>query len=185
MVGDHGEGLGEYKGYLSRQHIGHIHFLYNVYMKVPLIIYDPSASKKGDRKEEPVTLLDIAPTIMGIMGFKRLPSFQGRNLLFLDDEEIEILEETYKPEAFLDKFALLKFPWHLILTPAKRKYELYDLSEDPDEKENIYQDIRLPPEVLGLKKKLDSLVLGILKGKKEIKIDDDAKEILRALGYIK
>jgi len=185
MVGDHGEGLGEYRGYLSRRHIGHIHFLYNVYMKVPLIIYDPSSSKKGSRREEPTTLLDIAPTIMRIIGSKNLPSFQGRNLLSLDDEEIAILEETYKPEAALDKFALLKFPWHLILTPAQRKYELYDLREDPDEKENIYQDIHLPQEVLGLKKKLDSLALEILKGKKEIKIDDDVKEILKALGYIK
>lgn len=185
MVGDHGEGLGEYRGYFSRRHIGHIHFLYEVYMKVPLIIYSPTAIKRGIRREEPVTLLDIAPTIMEIMGFKKLPSFQGRNILSLNNEEITIFEETYQPEAYTDKFAFLKFPWHLILTPKERKYELYDLSEDPDERENIYQDIHLPPEVLSLKKNLDSLALSILKGKKDIKIDDRTKEMLKALGYIK
>ena len=185
MVGDHGEGLGEYRGYFSRRHIGHIHFLYEVYMKVPLIIYSPTAIKRGIRREEPVTLLDIAPTIMEIMGFKKLLSFQGRNILSLNNEEITIFEETYQPEAYTDKFAFLKFPWHLILTPKERKYELYDLSEDPDERKNIYQDIHLPPEVLNLKKNLDSLAISILKGKKDIKIDDRTKEMLKALGYIK
>jgi membrane-anchored protein YejM (alkaline phosphatase superfamily) len=185
LVGDHGEGLGEYKGYLGQWHIGHIHFLYEVYMKVPLIIYNPFATKKGIRREEPVTLLDLAPTIMEIMNFKQLPSFQGRNLLSPKKDEVTIFQETYKPEAFMDVFALLKFPWHLILTPQKRKYELYDLREDPEEKENIYQDIHLPHEVIDLRKKLDASAQAILKSKKEIKIDDKSKEMLRALGYIR
>ncbi len=185
MVGDHGEGLGEHKGYLGKQHYGHIHFLYNVYLKVPLIIYDPFATKKGLRRTELVTLLDIAPTIMNLMGFKQMPSFQGRNLFSHQKDDITIFQETYKPEAFMDVFALLKFPWHLIYTPEKSKYELYDLIENPEEKENIYQELHLPHEVLDLKKKLDSLAQAISKNKKEIKIDDEAKEMLKALGYIK
>lgn len=185
VVGDHGEGLGEKKGYLGNWHIGHIHFLYNVYMKVPLIIYCPFSQEKSVRREVPITLLDIAPTIMGIMGFKQLPSFRGRNLLSLKEEEITIFEETYKPEAFKDVFALLKFPWHIILTPEKRKYELFDLQKDPEEKENIYQKNGLPQEVVSLKQRLDSFALAILKKKKEIKIDDKTKEMLKALGYIK
>ncbi len=185
MVGDHGEGLGDKKGYLGNWHIGHIHFLYNVYLKVPLIIYNPYSPEKAVRRKVPVTLLDMAPTIMGIMGFKQLPSFRGRNLLSLKKEEVTIFEETYKPEAFMDVFALLKFPWHLILTPEKRKYELYDLLKDPEEKENIYQEKTLTQEAMNLKQRLDSFVLSISKGKKEIKIDDKTKEMLRALGYIK
>jgi len=185
MVGDHGECLGEYKGYFDRYHFGHIHFLYGVYTQVPLIIYNPFAVEIGIRRKEPVTLLDIAPSIMEIMDFDQLPSFQGRNLFSLKDKEVTIFQETYKPEAFMDVFALLKFPWHLILTPEQREYELYNLREDPAEKENIYQDIHLPPEVLSLKQRLDSFALEILRTKKEIKIDDKTKEMLRGLGYIK
>jgi len=186
MVGDHGEGLGEYQSHMGGWHIGHIHFLYNIYMKVPLIIYNPQASLNGIRKKAPVTLLDIAPTIMEIMNFEKLSSFQGRNILFLkDDEELVILEETYTPEAGRDKFALLKFPWHLIITPEKRQYELFNLRDDPEEKKNIYQKDKLPQEAAALKQKLDSLALEILKGKVEVKIDEKSKEILRALGYIK
>jgi len=154
-------------------------------MKVPLIIYNPSANKTGVRREEPVTLLDIAPTITEIMGFKKLPSFQGRNLLSLKEEELTVFEETYKPEAFMDKFAFLKFPWHIILTPEKRKYELYDLRKDPEEKENIYQKNSLPQEVVSLKQKLDSYALEILSRKEKIKIDDETKKMLKALGYIR
>jgi len=186
MVGDHGEGLGEYSSYRGGQHIGHIHFLYNVYMKVPLIIYNPQASQKNLRKKEPVTLMDIAPTIFEILGFKRLSSFQGRNLFSIKDgEEKTILEETYKPEAGRNKFALLKFPWHLIITPEKREYELFDLRKDPEEKENIYKKNSLSQEVISLKQKLDSLALEILKGKQEFKIDNKTAEMLKALGYVK
>jgi len=185
MVGDHGEGLGEYRSHLGGWHVGHIHFLYNIYMKVPLIIYNPRASEKSARKKEPVTLLDIAPTIMEIMDLNKLSSFQGRSLFSLKKEELTILEETYKPEAGRDKFALLKFPWHLIITPEKKQYELFNLKDDPEEKKNIYQKNNLPQEVAKLKQKLDSLALQILKGKEEIKIDKKSEEMLRALGYIK
>lgn len=186
MVGDHGEGLGEYLYNKGSRHIGHIHFLYNIYMKVPLIIYDPHASAKGVRIETPVTLLDIAPTIMKIMGQKRLSHFQGRNLLRLEEgKNFSIFEETYKPEAVKDRFAILQFPWHLIFIPEEKKYELFDLKVDPEEKKNIFEERDFPQEVLKLKKKLDSFSREVLKGKEEIKIDDKTKEMLRALGYIK
>jgi len=130
--------------------------------------------------------MDIAPTILEIMGFKKLSSFQGRNLFSIKDgEEKTILEETYKPEAGRNKFALLKFPWHLIITPEKREYELFDLRKDPEEKENIYKKNSLSQEVISLKQKLDSLALEILKGKQEFKIDNKTAEMLRALGYVK
>lgn len=185
MVGDHGEGLGEYRSYLGGQHVGHIHFLYDVYMKVPLIIYSPGGTRKNLRIREPVTLLDIAPTILKIMGFRKLSSFKGRNLLSLKKEEITIFEETYKPEAARDKFALHKFPWHLILTPETREYELFDLRKDPDEQDNIYQKNNLPKEVTSLKRKLDSMVLEIMMESREFKVDKQTEDMLRDLGYIK
>lgn len=186
MVGDHGEGLGEYLNHKGNPHIGHIHFLYNIYMKVPLIIYNPRASSKGKRIETPVTLLDIAPTIMKTMGLKNLTHFQGRNLLLLEeDKKFSIFEETYKPEAIKDRFAILQFPWHLIFIPEEGRYELFHLKEDPEEKENIFEEKALLQEILLLKKKLDSFSRKVLKGKEEIKIDDKTKEMLRALGYIK
>lgn len=187
MVGDHGEGLGEYPIRRDSPHVGHIHYLYDAYMRVPLIIYNPNEKKKGQREEAPVTLLDMAPTIMESVGFQKLSHFQGRSLLGLEqgDEKISFFQETYKPEAIQDRFALLHHPWHLIITPEDKTYELFNLSEDPDEKKNIYEKRALPPDVLSLKKSLDSFARKALEEKLEIKIDDKTKEMLRALGYIK
>lgn len=186
MVGDHGEGLGDYLNHQGDPHIGHIHYLYNIYMKVPLIIYDPHASKKGIRIKTSVTLLDIAPTIAKTMGFKRMSHFQGRNLFHLkEDKDFTIFEETYKPEAIQDRFALLQFPWHLIFVPAERKYELFNVAEDPEEKKNIYEEENLAHQVIKLTQKLDSFAREVLKGKEKVKIDKKTEEMLRALGYIK
>ncbi|MCP2598986.1 sulfatase, partial [Candidatus Aminicenantes bacterium AC-335-B20] len=64
LVGDHGEGLGEYKTAWGGPHFGHIHFLYSIYLKVPFIIYNPHSSRNGVRISEIVSLLDVAPTIL-------------------------------------------------------------------------------------------------------------------------
>jgi len=187
MVGDHGEGLGEYMIRPGNPHLGHIHFLYDAYMRVPLIIHNPHRKNKGRKEKVPVTLLDIAPTIMESVGLQELSHFQGRSLLGLEqgDEKISIFQETYKPEAIKERFALLHHPWHLIITPEDKTYELFNLREDPEEKKNIYEKKALPPDVWGLKKSLDSFARKALEEKLEIKIDDKSKEMLRALGYIR
>lgn len=186
MVGDHGEGLGEFFNHQGIRHIGHIQFLYDIYMRVPLIIYDPHATQKNLRIKTPVTLVDIAPTVVKTMGLKKFGHFQGRNLQRLkEDKSFCIFEETYKPEAVRDRFALLQIPWHLIFVPEERKYELYNLNKDPEEKHDIYDRSVLPQEVVKLKQKLDFFAQEVLKGKEEIRIDKKTEEMLRALGYIK
>jgi len=186
MVSDHGEGLGDYLNKNGSHHIGHIHYLYNSYLKVPLIIYDPQAKVKGVRVKELVNLLDTGPTIIDIMGFKKPSNFQGRNLMKLKEKEnLVMFEETYAPEAIQDRFAVLHFPWHLIFTPDENRYELFNLKKDPKEKINIFKKNSLSPSMKRLKKQLDSYARQILKGKKEVKIDKKTEEMLRALGYIK
>jgi len=186
MVGDHGEGLGEYHNDLGDPHIGHIHYLYDIYLHVPLIIRDPFGTRKGTVRTEYVTLLDVAPTIAAMAGIKPFPQTQGRNLLRLDEKDHPIIfEETYRPEAFKDCFGLLSPPWHLILTAQGNKYELYNLEKDPGEKANLYDGRSWPAELQPLKQKLEDLARDILSGKQDIQIDDKTKEMLRALGYIR
>jgi arylsulfatase A-like enzyme len=186
IVGDHGEGLGEYRNYLGDAHVGHIHFLKDVYMRVPLIIYNPHAARKKTEVDDFVSLLDLAPTIMQMMNFKNTPSYQGRNLLQLKKKDsFAIFEETYKPEAARERFAILQYPWHLIIVPEIQKYELYNLADDPEEQNNIFQDRGQLKEVIDLKKRLDEFARDILNSKEEVKIDKETEEMLKALGYIK
>jgi len=186
IAGDHGEGLGEYYNDFGDPHIGHIHLLYNIYMKVPLIIYNPNFRLKNLRVKNPVTLLDIAPTIMNIMGFKKLQHFQGRDLVRpKKDENFIIFQETYEPEAAKNKFAGLLFPWHLIFTPKEKKFELYNLYADPEEKKDTFGINPLTKESRYLFQHVEALSKEILSKKKDIALDKKSLEMLKSLGYIK
>ena len=186
VVGDHGEGLGDYSNYVGNPHIGHIHFLQNVYLHVPLIIYNPFQSEKGTVRQEYVTLLDIAPTVMDTMNIRNVPKFSGRNLNKLEkDAQLTIFQETYMPEAARDKFAIIEYPWHMLFTPQSQFYQLYNLQNDFDEKKEIYEEEFRNSEITELKQKLDEFSRRMLRSKEEVKIGKDVEEMLKALGYIK
>src|SRR4030043_585855 len=70
LVGDHGEGLGEFHNDFGDPHLGHIHYLYDIYLHVPLIIRDPTQDQKGSVRSEYATLLDVAPTMGAMAGIK-------------------------------------------------------------------------------------------------------------------
>jgi arylsulfatase A-like enzyme len=186
LVGDHGEGLGEYKNPLGEDYFGHIHYLHGVYMKVPLLIFDPFSKKKVQESKEIVSLQDIAPTVIDMMGWKKIPFHSGRNLFKLKASEHDILfTETYTPEAIHDRFAGLQYPWHLIFTPAKKNFELYNLEIDPQEKVDVFTENKDDRAVVDLTKHVYDTAMEILKTKRDIPLDDKSLEMLKALGYIK
>jgi len=185
-VGDHGEGMGERTTSAGLPHFGHIHYLYNGYLKVPLILYIPSLSERGVRRSPTATLLDVAPTIAHLMGFKNLPAYRGRDLLRIEDEkDFTVFEETYRPEAFKDLFGIRRGPWHLILSPEDRRYELFDLIKDPAEQKNVFEEARGIQEVAVLKQTVDDFARNALKVKTPYQIDRETERMLKSLGYIR
>ena len=185
-VGDHGEGLGGHKTKQGLRHFGHIHYLYGSYLRVPLILYSPSLPERGIRRSQTTTLLDVAPTITSLMRFSKLPAYRGRNLLRLkDDKDFAVFEETYRPEAAEDLFGILRGPWHLILSPANQRYELYDLSKDPAEQKNVFEEARGIQEVAVLKRAIDDFARNALKAKTPYQIDRETERMLKSLGYIR
>ncbi|MBN1224478.1 MAG: sulfatase [Candidatus Aminicenantes bacterium] len=185
LLGDHGEGLGGHRTRLGEPHFGHIHFLYNEYLKIPLIISNPLLKEKGLKKKDPATILDIAPTILGMMGWPKLSFHKGIDLLNKkNDRKRYILGETYRPESTKDRFSVIAYPWHLIFSPADSGYKLYNLANDSEEKENIYEKEKLNPDIVEMQKKLKATAVQILLRKKDVKLDADSLEMLRSLGYI-
>jgi len=53
---------------------------YQNLLHVALLIKYPKAARKG-REEDPVSLIDVAPTILQATGFQVPPAMQGRSLL--------------------------------------------------------------------------------------------------------
>jgi len=186
LVGDHGEGLGEYQTGQGEYYFGHIHYLHNIYLKIPFIIHDPTAVERHLRISTPVSILDVAPTILGLMDWERPNFYQGRDLNKPGlNKSYPVFTETYLPEAIQDRFAAFSFPWHLIFTPELQRFELYDLNKDPEEKHDVFSINRDRPEIIKLTREIQNKSREILKNKKEVKLDKNSEEMLRSLGYIK
>jgi arylsulfatase A-like enzyme len=185
IIGDHGEGLGEYERWDGRPHFGHTHYLKSVYMRVPLIVRPAGGVSDRLRIEDVVTTLDVAPTVMHMMGFRELRHFQGTNLFELPrGSRRKVFQQAHRPLAKQDKFALLHYPWHLIFTPAESSYELFDLSQDPYETRNLYTE-PLPGPAVALKTELDDFARKVLTEKVDPEFDKQSERMLKALGYIK
>ncbi len=158
FTSDHGESLGEHgEG-------THGYFIYQSTLRVPLIIHGPagSGSEPGPsehgpaarRVDEPVSLLDVAPTVLQLVGVARPREFQGRSLVGLmgpmgltgspnsaarkSAAAEEIYSESLYAHNHFGTSALRS------LRAGRYKYveaprpEFYDLASDPSETQNLY-----------------------------------------------
>ena len=154
---------------------------------MPLIVVDPSARKTGLRRSEPVALTDIAPTLFEMMRLKPFEGLPGRDLLGLKKgAAAPIYMETYRPEAYKNRFALLDGSWHMILSPEDGHRDLYDLVADPEESVNAWDTPGVPADSSRrLTEQVNAFARGVLKDKVEVTIDKKAEEMLKSLGYLR
>jgi len=200
FTSDHGEEFFEHGGW------EHGHALYNESIKVPLIIKFPFSQFKGRRINKVARLIDIMPTILDMLGLQYsknnldgkslIPLIEnkekeertfvseiGRNILGLrNPRRISInkgkykiiFNEDYKPE----DLNFYSFP-----PPNFEKVEIYDLKNDFWERDNLAEkNIKLLNELVA---KLQSIyLLKAPKNVEKIKINEDLRKQLKALGYI-
>lgn len=135
VVGDHGESLGEH-GELT-----HGMTLYDATLRVPLLIVSPKESQPGHRVAEPVSLVDLTPTLLDRLGHRPLPQVSGRSLrAALRGEPMTALpcyaetDDPYHAGHWSPLRALITTQWKYIRSP---RAELYDLLADPHELQNL------------------------------------------------
>jgi phosphoglycerol transferase MdoB-like AlkP superfamily enzyme len=75
VTGDHGYSVGEHGGRPGRQD------LYRESVWVPLIIAGPHPRLRPGRHDVPASLLDLAPTLADLLGFRIANPWQGHSLL--------------------------------------------------------------------------------------------------------
>lgn len=75
VLSDHGEEFWEHGG------TDHGQTLYEEQLRVPLVVKMPGAEFAGERRDALVEMIDIAPTILDIVGAAPESRFQGRSLL--------------------------------------------------------------------------------------------------------
>jgi arylsulfatase A-like enzyme len=147
FTADHGE------EFLDHGALGHAHSLYEELVRVPLIIRPPGGLSEPRRFGEPVSLLDIAPTVLGFLSedpmSDRAASMEGRSLLrllhsstgamgepvFLETDFVPIGSDTTARSAH--KSGVIVGQYKLIRDTVSGAVELYDVIEDPEEQRNI------------------------------------------------
>jgi len=188
LCGDHGEGLGEHG---ERTHG---FFIYNATMHVPLIIRLPE-NGAARTIDDPVSLVDLMPTVLGAVGLDIPSQVQGRSLLpELRDNKASRDDKTERDrvlygETFLPR---IHFDWSELRGSENTKYhfidaprpELYDLSKDPGEVHNLFREKKAVADEM--QAKLTAMIRDYSAGKEMAEktgLDPALMERLKALGY--
>lgn len=137
ITSDHGEGLGEHGAYL------HGSLLYQEFLHVPLIVSDPGISSY--RGDGPVTLLDIAPTVIDRIGGNVPSTWQGCSLLQPPSGQVTVHQygDRQIRRAILHESGehLYKLIVTFDISGAIQSSEIYDLNQDPAEKRDLAADL--------------------------------------------
>jgi arylsulfatase A-like enzyme/HEAT repeat protein len=128
VTADHGEEFGEHGG------VYHGSALYDEQVRVPLVIAAPGVAPR--RVSTPVELVDLAPTLAGLVGLSRPPSMHGRDLrAWMTDGPAPAATPVFA--AVNTRKMVLAWPWKLIADLSYGVDELYDLASDPHERRNL------------------------------------------------
>jgi lipoteichoic acid synthase len=138
ILGDHGEGFGEH-GLFQ-----HDNTIYEEGLKIPMLIHDPRQFQNGARVTVPVNQLDILPTIADLLGYEiKDGRYQGRSLLKPLPEDRPLLFGCWNESGCL---ASLKGTEKYIYHFDDKPEEIFDLSKDPNERQNLAGE-RSPEEL--------------------------------------
>ncbi len=143
---DHGESLGEDE----RLPDNHGLFLYHPLVHVPLALHVPDGPTGAS--DEPVTLLDLTPTVVELLGAQPWPDLAGRSLVphLVPGAPPELLSQPRPlPLNESDQWGVIQWPDKLLVRPKDNLVELYDLSRDPGERHD--RAVREPDTVRKLK----------------------------------
>jgi arylsulfatase A-like enzyme len=187
VTADHGEEFFEHGG------LGHGRTLYEESVRVPLLMLGPGVPA-GRVVDAVVSLLDVAPTLLDLLGLPPAPTFEGRSLVPLfagaAAEPRPALFELPHPGSRFD----LRVHTHGEVDGTKKLvvrrepnvfvgvHEAYDLAGDPGEKTPLPA-----PEGAAMAKDLEAwraeLATRARGAVSHAPLDDETRDRLKALGY--
>lgn len=180
VAGDHGESLGEHGEFT------HSMTLYDATLRVPLLISLPGKAQPGQRVSSPVSLVDVTPTILAVLGQDPIPGASGQSLLpalqAKTVPETPCYAETDEPfqhAHWSPQRALITNEWKYIRSPQP---ELYHLLDDPAELQNRLHD---QPELAErLLAELDAWEQRMVKRLADnVALSAQERQMLNSLGY--
>ncbi len=174
LLSDHGEGLGDH----GEEEHGVL--LYNEAIHVPLMVKLPKSQQAGGTTTRPVQLLDVAPTVLGLLGLDVPKPMPGVSLLAANVPPRRIYSETFYSRlhfGWSELFSLIDEKDHYIDSPDP---ELYDREKDPKETTNVLRDERRV--YASMRKDLEEGYDRKLAPPSAV--DEETRQSMAALGYI-
>ena len=193
LAADHGEAFGEHG------EIGHSIFVYDTTLQVPLIVAGPAVTPRVVR--DPVTLVDIAPTVTRLLGVGvfdadgldlspvLLSAVAKADLSAVASAKAEAGNALPPRELYAESFApLLDFGWSPLRSLraegfkfiAAPKPELFALTTDEAETKNVVEAEQKRAAVL--RDRIDRISSATLAA--QTAIDPETTGRLQALGYV-
>lgn len=201
VTSDHGENLGDHAIF------EHQFCVYETLVHVPLILRYPGRLPAGIRVTEPVSLVDVMPTLVELLGLEA-PTVQaaspghswvGSALAVPPDRAIlteylpplprledyrrhnQALDERY----FTRRLKSLRSGRFKFIWASDGRHELYDVSQNPEESQSLMQTF--PDNARELEAELHQLLAAIppVGTPEEVQpLDEATRQQLRALGYL-
>ena len=184
ITADHGESFGEHGLML------HTPAVYEELVKVPLIIKYPKDHYKKGRLPTPISLVDIMPEVLTVVGIPVPQRVQG---VSFSQKHHDVIIERYKDK----NWAWTAYPFgerslraiyegdYKYIWASNNKHELYNLRDDPHELNNLLE--RMPEMASTMKNKLDQWVQTSCRDRtnnKSLKLSKEVEEALKAMGYL-
>jgi arylsulfatase A-like enzyme len=189
LTADHGEDL-----YEHHRHFFHSPSIYGSSMRVPLVVALPGVLPAPQKTDHLASLVDIAPTILGLLGIPAPAEFAGQDLL----PGGRLPERASRERVFGEtagRIHSIRSPeWRLVLNPDRytpeapggpypiAEVELYDLRVDPKEARNLAAE--RPEIVRALAAELQAFRARQRARGRPTEHEPEALEELRALGYL-
>ena len=189
VTADHGEEFWDHGG------LGHGHTNFEEQLHVPLVMAGPGIRTR--RVAEPVSLIDLVPTLLDLVGAEKAEELPGKSLLPVLQGRAASPEETLYAEGLLNLGgngdavfyrSLRRGDQKLILDFEHHRKQLFDLGQDPSEQDNLLGT----PEGTAGRQLLEDLLAThdrnlaspVLAPVEAVEIDEELDQNLRALGYL-
>jgi arylsulfatase A-like enzyme len=192
VTADHGESLDEHHYYLE-----HGRLPYQSTARVPLLLVQEGRLPEGRVVREPVALIDLAPTILELLGIEPPAQMAGRSLVpalrgeALPPRPVFMESGDFEPT----QLTVREGRWKLVhyRSPEDRaqherpEFELYDLRADPAEQRDVIHEH--PERAAALRAALrewqrTTPVADPGTRPEPPELAEDARRLLRALGYL-
>ncbi len=185
VTSDHGEAFGE------RAMVGHALSVYQNMVHVPLLIKYPRQNSPAT-VDDSVSLADLMPTILSVLGYPAPKNLQGRSLWKTDSAAgnepisetfVHPLISTWTPRFLRSEQAIFSGSLKFIQS-SRGDRELYDLARDPNEEHNLFAGQPVERLELKLVQYLKAAAADNRRQGAAAKAGSESIEKLKSLGYV-